>query len=487
AADSTFGLALRRMGYVIGWGPAASGDYLDGATYIERSVLFGRGLSRRESLLFTAESLSVALAAARDPGTLVRHAFAAVGVLEEAARRYPDDPEVWYHLGEVLTHWSPPLGGRPAAALDAFERAVTLDSGFTPAYEHTVELAMQLRMPERAMRYARAYAARNPTEASAEALRLVALVFDSGGVAAPAVAAAVRAAPANTISRVYDHLQWWTDSAETAIALRRSLRSGRHDVTGAPPFVADSLMWGQYLAHALAFRGRLREAVAAHGRLLVDPGAAASSAMSDPFLDLALLGAVPDTAAARGFAKGLARDASWDGYRIPRYLRGLPWWLARRDTAAIVRFAGRAAEVEREASAPRARLRARYLRAAAAGYLALARADTADAVRRLAAIPDTLCVAGTCFAEKLLLARLQAAMGDDRSAAAVLDRWMWVEGSTPSFVLAALERARIAERLDDRPEAVRWYRFVTEVWRRADPGLRPYVEEANARLERRPG
>ncbi|HEX6104064.1 MAG TPA: serine/threonine-protein kinase, partial [Gemmatimonadales bacterium] len=123
AADSTFGLALRRMGYVIGWGPATSGDYLGAATYLERSVLFGRGLSRRESLLFTAESLSVALAAAADPDSLIRHAFAAVAALEEAARRSPDDPEVWYHLGEVLTHWSPPLGGRPAAALDAFERA----------------------------------------------------------------------------------------------------------------------------------------------------------------------------------------------------------------------------------------------------------------------------------------------------------------------------------------------------------------------------
>ena len=47
-------------------------------------------------------------------------------------------------------------------------------------------------------------------------------------------------------------------------------------------------------------------------------------------------------------------------------------------------------------------------------------------------------------------------------------------------VLAALERAHIAERLGDREKALARYGFVLKVWRKADPELRPYVEQARA-------
>ncbi|HYC32157.1 MAG TPA: hypothetical protein VEB59_07675, partial [Gemmatimonadales bacterium] len=79
---------------------------------------------------------------------------------------------------------------------------------------------------------------------------------------------------------------------------------------------------------------------------------------------------------------------------------------------------------------------------------------------------------------------LLAAGGEDHRAAELLDRWVWVGGGTPSYVLAILERGRIAERLGDRDRAARSYRFVTDAWRRADPVLEPYVTEAREGLRR---
>jgi hypothetical protein len=43
---------------------------------------------------------------------------------------------------------------------------------------------------------------------------------------------------------------------------------------------------------------------------------------------------------------------------------------------------------------------------------------------------------------------------------------------------------RIAENLGDQEKAKQTYRFVSDVWRRADPELQPYVDEARSGLSR---
>jgi hypothetical protein len=254
--------------------------------------------------------------------------------------------------------------------------------------------------------------------------------------------------------------------------------------------VLDSLMWPQYLAAALAYRGHLREAYQTNRRLLLDPGASNRSLILDPFLDLALLGAVPDSIAGPVFARALEPSAPWGSvsWVTPRHLRGTPWWLAHRDTASLRRFAARAAEETRRPNPPLVVLRARLLGATSTAYAALARGDSAGALGYLEAIPDTLCLVGDCFHLKLTLARLLSARGDDRRAGALLERWRWAAGSSPWFVLSTLERGRVAERLGEREKAIESYRFVTEAWRRPDPELQPYVSEARealARLARR--
>jgi hypothetical protein len=194
------------------------------------------------------------------------------------------------------------------------------------------------------------------------------------------------------------------------------------------------------------------------------------------------------------FARALEPTAPWGSEWTPRHLRGLPWWLARGDTASLTRFAARAAEETRRPNPPLVVLRARLLGATATAYAALARGDSAGALGHLEAIPDTLCLAdisSDCFHLNLTLAQLLAARGDDRRAGALLERWRWGAGPSgpgPWFVLSTLERGRVAERLGEREKAIESYRFVTEAWRRPDPELQPYVSEARealARLARR--
>ena len=128
------------------------------------------------------------------------------------------------------------------------------------------------------------------------------------------------------------------------------------------------------------------------------------------------------------------------------------------------------------------------LGATSGAYLSLARGDSLDALRRLTAMPDTLCLAeefgSNCFYHYLTLAQLLAARGDDRRASELLDFWRWSAGKTPHFVLATLELGRVSERLGDTRKAAECYGFVTAVWRRPDQELEPYVVEARAGLAR---
>ena len=204
--------------------------------------------------------------------------------------------------------------------------------------------------------------------------------------------------------------------------------------------------------------------------------------------DLSLLGIVPDSLARATFGRSLEADAGWGDEFTPRHLRGLPWWLSRGDTAALARFGAQAARTARAPATPLVALRARLLGETSVAFLDLARGDSVAAIRKLSAIPDTLCLAdnytANCFHLNLTLARLLAARGDDRRAGALLDRWRWSGGSTPSFVLATLELGRIAERLGDTRKAAECYGFVMAAWHRPDRELLPYVAEAREGLAR---
>jgi eukaryotic-like serine/threonine-protein kinase len=494
AQDTTFAIAFRRMALVVWWGPASSPAYRTGEEYLRKSVRLNHGLSPKDSLLIAADSFGIAADDATDPADLVRFRYRAHSILEEAARRYPGDPEVWYQLGDSRFHSPPPLGGAPAPALEAFDHAIALDPGFAPAYEHTVHLAIRLNRPDLARKYADAYLRLDPSDVNAPSIRLAALMLDPERSHAPETARMIDSASARVLFQAgLDHLGWCADSGEAGARLARALtlRSG----TGVDA-ESDTLMYDQYLAVELAYRGHLQEAYAADRRLLLDPSASRFSNFLDPFLSLSLLGVIPESLAATTFGHALEPGKAWPmpRFNTARQLRGLPWWSARRDTASLARFALRAEQEARSQTSARGKLRSRYLHPAATAYLALARADSAEALGLFRAIPDTLCLVNDCYYEKLTEARLLNALGQARQAGAVLDRWVWTGGglyfgplgSGPFFVLGVLQRGRIAEGLGERQKARDSYRFVTDVWRHADPELEPYVREARAGLERLP-
>jgi serine/threonine-protein kinase len=489
AADSTFALALAHMALVLNWHPPTAGAYRPSAEYARRSTLHNHGLSPRDSLLIIADSLNFAAEELTEPGAYVAMKFRALSAVEEATRRYPQDPTPWYVLGEWRMHDLPPIGGRPAASLEAFTRASALDPGFAPPYEHMPGLFLALGHPEEARRSAMTYLALDSTSPNQAETRLAALLLDPSGAG---MAEAHRMLDTASVFAVWgavfnQQLAAWPDTAETAIRLLRRLGESSRGAGGSAPWVLDSVMWPQYLAQVLAFRGHLREAFAANERLLGRPSASEWSGFLNPLVDLSLLGVVPDSLARATFDPAFERPGDWGGIATPLHLRGLPWWLSRGDTAALARFA-KAARAARILADPHTALRVRLLGETSVAFLDLARGDSAAAVRKLGAIPDTLCLgddfADNCFHLNLTLARVLAARGDDARAAALLDRWRWTVPGTPMFVLTTLELGRIVERQGDKRKAAECFDFVMAAWRRPDPELLPYVAEAREGLAR---
>jgi serine/threonine-protein kinase len=60
-----------------------------------------------------------------------------MAIQEAAVERAPDVAEFWYELGDNMLHCGDAMGmDGLARSLPAFERALAIDSGFTPAWEH---------------------------------------------------------------------------------------------------------------------------------------------------------------------------------------------------------------------------------------------------------------------------------------------------------------------------------------------------------------
>ena len=67
---------------------------------------------------------------------LQRGTLDGVEVARLATRRYPDDPEAWYTLGEFIYHYNDMLDLKREESDAAFARALQLDPGFAPAWIH---------------------------------------------------------------------------------------------------------------------------------------------------------------------------------------------------------------------------------------------------------------------------------------------------------------------------------------------------------------
>jgi tetratricopeptide (TPR) repeat protein len=128
-ADSTFALAWLRLSESISWLPPE--DWPEGGLREpgERAARYGDRLPEREAVLVRAN-----------------HAFLAGSMtmlepLKSATRRYPDDPELSYLLGEYYAHFDDQLLVDSAETVRALDRAIELDPTFAPFYQHPIESA----------------------------------------------------------------------------------------------------------------------------------------------------------------------------------------------------------------------------------------------------------------------------------------------------------------------------------------------------------
>jgi serine/threonine protein kinase len=460
ALDSTFPLALWRSSVVLGWLRSAA-DSLSVARAIRAGAL-SHGLAPRDSLLLTAHAIQSALYA-----TMPRVSWQAVQRIHALAldltRRYPDDYESWYVLGEARYHVGSAVGSSPREALEAFDRAIRSDSSFAPAYIHPVELALWLDGPQAGHRYATGYLALEPTDASAAGIRLADQLMQATTTPSQDTQRLLREVSPTALHDAWLALSRAADSMESAVAVTRAIVAAPE---GDAPWISRAKREA-WLGVSLLRRGHVREAVKIiYQNPEVLPVQLVEAALLTPNL--------PDTTE-RMFRDWLA------GGRLMIVSATLSWWAARGDSATVRAIVHRGDSIARSAQSQVDRNIGSYTSLAAQAHLALMRHDTADAVRRLEALPDSLCP--LCYFQRLTLAHLLSARQEDRKAAQLLDRWL-IELTVPSDVLWTLERARVAERMGDREKAVHGYQFVADVWRHADPELQPYVTEAREGLGR---
>ena len=460
ALDSGFTLAWSHAGMAAGWRHSAQ-DSLSRA-YKLRAGQLNHGLAPRESLIVQSESLAALVygGPVTIDGRIWSRGRRLLGTLDEAVRRYPNDPELWYMLGDARFHAGVFGGLQPQAALDAFNRAIELDSTFTPSYVHAIPLGLEYGGTDVGRRYAKAFLAAGAMGSYAQSTNLVLRLIDPA-THDQALRFLADSADPHVVQTVWIAISRWTDSAETLVALMRAVAE-KEKVKGKP---TDFGMFGFPLA--LAARGHVREAWAV-------------AQLPVLLSQFAVAGAVPIDSAAKAAHSWLGRP---DGGTI----FAIPIFAAAHDTAALdraVRFVDSARQ-KPPAYPPIAREILSYVAVTVRAYAALARGDTVRALALFDSRPDTACF-NSCALDDLVHIQLLAARHRDTEAAARLERpLLGFSGATlPVDVLRALERGRINERLRNRDLAIAGYSFVVRAWRNPDPELKPLVDEARAGLAR---
>jgi serine/threonine-protein kinase len=402
------------------------------------------------------DSLSSALYAEHVPAFGMRRQL--IESLRAAARRSPDDAEVWNTLGEEGFHHGLDGSMSEAEVLDALDHAIALDSSFAPSYVHAITLAFATRGREQGLRYAHAFLARAHSGFQADGIRLALGLMDLRVAASDSVRNEVKRIAAQGLFEAWAAAQHAADDGEAAIVVARELAS--RSAVSAPRLAStnDRL---SLLYDALLVRGHIREAAAmAH---VVDPGGLAL---------VARMGALPVAAVDRQFREWLEPSSALA-------VHGLEWWAFRRDTLAIAAFR----QICARGATREAPCFGVFGEAAGTAYLALARGDSTTALDAFLALPDTLC---QCILHRLTLVQLLRHAGRDVEAAARLR--LPIGGLLYSTGLAAmlweLERAQNRERRGERAAAARAYQHVVDNWSRADPELTELLRAAEAGYRR---
>jgi len=324
ALDSMFALAYWRLGTVRGW-VYTIGDSL-GEAYSLRAGALNHGLPPRESLLVVSDSLVGTLSEPASIDSASRaHLDRLFHTVDQLTNRYPTDPESWVALGEARQHFGHGRGVTYEMTLDAFNRAIALDSSYTPAYIHPVQLAITIDDRAAVQLYADRFLALRPGPEQTRMTELDRFLFNPANPAS-AVERVLDTLPASDMARQMTVIYLASDTGEVAIRLLRRFASRKitEDVWYRDTFSRDGL-----LGIGLAYRGHLREAWSIISR---HPGLMGWGT----FMGLAFAGVVPADTADVVFRRWLREEPGQLGNGFD-WLAAFPppWWASRRDTTSI--------------------------------------------------------------------------------------------------------------------------------------------------------
>ncbi len=143
ALDSTFALAWMRLASAISWRTSPA----DPAALPAHERAF--------ALIDRLPPRDAALIRIKDAQRTGRHWE--IPFAERAARLYPDDSEIWFHLGDLVYHWGSQALVDRDVSTQALERAIELDPAYLVAYEHLTDDAINSGELERARQLAAGY------------------------------------------------------------------------------------------------------------------------------------------------------------------------------------------------------------------------------------------------------------------------------------------------------------------------------------------
>jgi tetratricopeptide (TPR) repeat protein len=235
--DSTFALGWQRLAASYQWLDDISSEL--GAEAMEKAWENREHLPARDRVLVQADR------------AMVERDLTILGPLLEASMTYPDDPEVWYLLGDFYYHYGQPSGmASEKDVLECFERAVELDPTFTPYHIHLIEWYIGVADTLKAKEALAAYQRLQPEDDRASGyLPLAVDLFLSGGDRREEVLASLDTVPERALEEVAIFIPWdfFPDRAWTETLAREAFRR-----TG-------SRAWQRAIQLALWGQGKLQE------------------------------------------------------------------------------------------------------------------------------------------------------------------------------------------------------------------------------------
>jgi tetratricopeptide (TPR) repeat protein len=458
AADSTFAFALFHLGLAYGW----VGDGVQMVQSNERALRHASRLPEREAVLLRA--------------TLVESdVLTYIGLLREVTRKYPDDADAWYFLGDRYYH-----GGEQVALSTqdeserAFRKVVELDPGFAPAYVHLINNAF-IHRPDssRAAHLIDVYHRLSPNSLSDQENRIAfGLVFGDSARRGQAYAALDTLSPGGRLwlsDGFLDHPRFW-DTRRVVLDYKRRSR------TTSGPLLTVRLF------DTNLSQGRLRAGLASLEDPLMFPGVRAAGLYAFHSAGLPVHGVALEEALALPRADSLPTDI--------------------QSTVILFHTGAYAADQGRwdDHAVAVARLRAQADRHLAAGDSGASRFSMGaslalqgqglwrrgDAERALPLLTDgqrqtTWVVSATREALngtiRWWLGELLLEMGRPLDAALYFESF-WHDPR------AAWQLGQIYEEVGDRAKARDAFAAVAYAWKDADPELQPQVREARAAVQR---